>query len=738
MAGTADTAAQRSDGHGFSLTTAPPIFILPTHLQPQELHKTEDRVCKFGGRLTPDAREARLFLGKVSQKKRAGFDLRARDVWTEEAVLPMWRAGGGSDAQGSSSTTDSEPVRKRRKVSASIATEKETLSSSASESDAESDAADDNDHGVANKTNNYWPDLTEFVIVLKLSWLDACIKKGKLVPFKPYTVYTAKLVPKPPSRQTSPEALQNEGITYIRATPEHSSPSASTSSSPLRLRTTTSTAPSSILERARLEAEASGQTQASSSSAYPGRRRFGGRGHGQQYKKSSPPVSPRSQRPKLHRTTTSELEELADHPLPPLPDWATGLYASYACCRSTPMSTPNAEFIAQLIKIRDSRLLTLDEIGVRAYSTSIASVSAYPHHITHHEELTRLPGCQEKIALLWDEWQHSASSDSERHIQTVQKLDADEDLGVLRLFWNIWGVGADTARKFYFEHGWKDLDDVVEFGWAALTRVQQIGVKFYDEFLVKIPRKEVEEITEVILRHARRVLGVTDDEHGTPHDVEAVIVGGYRRGKEQCGDVDVILSHRDEAKTKDLVVDVVRSLEAEGWVTHTLSLHTTTSDRGQATLPFRAQGHKGHGFDSLDKALCVWQDPNLAPDAADADANATPPKNTNIHRRVDIIVSTWRTVGCAVLGWSGGTTFQRDIRRFVNKVHGWKFDSSGVRDRGSGRVLDFEGPREVKTKGEDGGEVVVMDDADTWMDRERRLMEGLGIGFRPPSQRCTG
>jgi len=229
-----------------------------------------------------------------------------------------------------------------------------------------------------------------------------------------------------------------------------------------------------------------------------------------------------------------------------------------------------------------------------------------------------------------------------------------------------------------------------------------------------------------------------------------VLVGGYRRGKEASGDVDVILSHRDEGKTRDLVVEVVRSLEADGWVTHTLSLHTTTSDRGQATLPFRAHGHKGHGFDSLDKALCVWQDPHFEPVGSDG----TPKKYPNIHRRVDIIVSTWRTVGCAVLGWSGGTTFQRDIRRFVNKVHGWKFDSSGVRDRGSGRVLDFEAPREVnvnikKSGIGDGGEDVeeatmttttttVLDDADTWMDRERRLMEGLGIGYRPATLRCTG
>jgi DNA polymerase IV len=77
------------------------------------------------------------------------------------------------------------------------------------------------------------------------------------------------------------------------------------------------------------------------------------------------------------------------------------------------------------------------------------------------------------------------------------------------------------------------------------------------------------------------------------------------------------------------------------------------------------------------------------------------------------------------LGWSGGNTFQRDIRRYVKRAKGWKFDSSGVRDRVSGHVLDFESPKNG-------------DDADTWLDRERRLMNGLGIGWRPPGERCTG
>ncbi|OAP58417.1 hypothetical protein AYL99_07507 [Fonsecaea erecta] len=735
--------------HPLDLAASPPIFILPTHLKPEELHDTEDQIVQAGGQLTYDAKEARVFIGRVTHKKRAAFDLRARGVWTEESALP----GTSSNADvGREQSVQEGPARKKVKLaeharSSRYSTRSKRLSSSPISISSDSSG----DEGASPPAAQVsWPDLSVHILILKLSWLEACLNEGRLLPYQPYMVYAARIIPKP-ADEVSPRAPAPV-TTYVKV-----GGSASQSQAITARRASKPAVSTSILERAKAEAA----VLPSSS-----RRRFGDHAH-HHHSSSSQADSTHHKRPKLHRTTTSELEYQAKHPLPPLPDWAVGPNAAYACCRSTPMHTPNDAFIAQLTKIKEARVLTLDDIGVRAYSTSIASIAAYPYRIAHVEEITRLPGCETKIAALWREWQDSAppeADDSERFIQVVRDLEADQDLQHLRLFWNIWGVGPDTARRFYFEHGWKDLDDVVEFGWSTLTRVQQIGVKYYDEFLEKIPRREVEAIGDVILRHARSVLHVPEDKFGSTDDIELIIVGGYRRGKAFSGDVDVILSHREASKTQDLVVEVVRSLEEEGWITHTLTLHTTTSDRGQATLPFRGGTSHGHGFDSLDKALCVWQDPHYASEDPEATADDTGPAarktNPNIHRRVDIIVSAWRTVGCAVLGWSGGTTFQRDIRRFVRKTHGLKFDSSGVRHRGNGLVLDLEAPRPKDHKGgalerllmgAGGGggvkalkrsdfkdDAIEWDDLDTWADRERRLMDGLGIGYRPPEERCTG
>ncbi len=395
-----------------------------------------------------------------------------------------------------------------------------------------------------------------------------------------------------------------------------------------------------------------------------------------------------------------------------MPDWVLQ-DRIYSCERSTTSPSPNDPFIDLLKRIRLARTLTADDIGVRAYSTSIASLAAYHYPLSSPREVLMLPGCDQKIAHLFHEY-HTTGS-----LQAIKDFESDPAMQVLRTFYEIWGVGAATAREFYYDQKWKDLDDIVEQGWRTLSRVQQIGVKYYDEFQLKIPRSESESIASIITSHANRC--VLPPEQG---GIESVIVGGYRRGKTESGDVDIILSHRSEAQTSGLVDRVVKSLEREGWIAHTLTLNLTNTKRQQQPLPLASLTQGGHGFDTLDKALVVWQNPYWPTQTSDLAADPAA-ENPNPHRRVDIIVSPWRTVGCAVQGWTSGTTFNRDLRRYAKKVKGWKFDSSGVRVRGTGAWVDLEKWRDEKTR------------CKTTEEAERRVFEGFGLVWREPWERCT-
>ncbi|OJJ50554.1 hypothetical protein ASPZODRAFT_56215 [Penicilliopsis zonata CBS 506.65] len=637
------------------LKTLPPIFILSTHLTLEELHGWEEKLVEHGARLTYDITEARLILGSVSQKKRAALELRSRGIWTQEIVIPLEQAGA-------------EPPVKRRRVQQTPIAESEVIDLS-----TDSEGADDglkrrpaeprvqsrSSVGIPGSILLVATEMKDTVIVARLEWLERCLQSETLLALDPFVVYQARITTRPAER--NPPKLPGKDADAHK-----------------------------VMQRAKQDMAMNPPVS---------RPRHGPGGD-----------ASRRVPPKLHRETTSEHEETI--PIPPAPDWVKN-HVLYACMRSAPLHPPNEKFIDQLIRIRTARALALDEIGVRAYSTSIASIAAYPYEVRTPAEILALPGCDVKIAHLFSEFKHSPTGT----LAAAQALDTDPTLRILHTFYQIWGVGAKTARDFYYARHWRDLDDVVAHGWASLSRVQQIGVKYYDEFQAGIPRVEVERIAQIILRHAQ---AVRPESRYDGRGIDAVLVGGYRRGKELCGDVDLVLSHRDEAVTRDLVVDVVASLEAEGWITHTLALHLTTSHRDQQTLPFRGDdGGKPH-FDTLDKALVVWQDPHYNQGEEEEQQQEQRRKNPNPHRRVDIIISPWRTVGCAVLGWSGDTTFERDLRRYAKKRHGWKFDSSGVRERTSGgRVLDLERAGR------------------TWEERERLVMEGLGVGWRPATERCT-
>lgn len=78
-----------------------------------------------------------------------------------------------------------------------------------------------------------------------------------------------------------------------------------------------------------------------------------------------------AKKPPLLQQSTSE--EVA---IPQVPGF---LSTPYSCQRPTPVDTPNASFVDELKRIRKARILIGDAVGIRAYSTSIASITAYPY-----------------------------------------------------------------------------------------------------------------------------------------------------------------------------------------------------------------------------------------------------------------------------------------------------------------------------------------------------------------------
>jgi hypothetical protein len=63
------------------------------------------------------------------------------------------------------------------------------------------------------------------------------------------------------------------------------------------------------------------------------------------------------------------------------------------------------------------------------------------------------------------------------------------------LFAGVWGAGIETSKQ-WFAQGFRTLDDLRKR--ARLTRTQQIGLKYYDDFNTRIPREEVTRLERIV------------------------------------------------------------------------------------------------------------------------------------------------------------------------------------------------------------------------------------------------
>ncbi|OWP02963.1 hypothetical protein B2J93_3543 [Marssonina coronariae] len=644
----------------------PSMYVMDAHLSEEERHRLEVvfgnayslTEVKLAITRSQAPRRVQMDLGKILKK----INLCTEDI-TRTISHPNLSTEPDRDGNG-----EAHVARKRRKIVDFNPAKREVVSlDSDSASETDSGPVKDLEHepklksqallvGVqqpAQTADLCMPVSEDNIIkVYNLNWYHESIRAKELVPVRRHLIYAGRIISRPPSGNGSDE----------------------------RNATTAMLDTCDILSRAR--ADTPPPLSFNSSSSHHAR------------------TTTSSQRAHLQPESTTEDE--AEREMPPLPDY---LQTTYSCQRPTPRYGPNEDFLRQIRIIKKARIIDGHEKQRHTYHSVVAAIAAYPYEFKSAREVSRLPCCGDKIAALWYEW------NSTGRIKEVEAILEDPRMKVLNAFWDIHGVAEATAVKFY-NRGWRDLDDIVEHGWASLSRQQQIGVKFYDDFsAMRIPREEVESIGRVVLDHANQI----------QDGFQMVICGGYRRGKPDSGDVDVMLGHPDEETTEGLIRPLLASLEEGGYITHQLQVWTSNSDRDQAALEWEASAKKSRpGFDTLDKGLVVWQDPEWPTKGGDRARDPGAP-NPNPHRRVDIIITPWKTAGCAVVGWTGGTTFEMDIRRYCRHEldRKLKFDSSGVRSLDDGSLVDLEaGGRDM-------------------LEKEKLVFSGLKLEWRDPTERCT-
>ena len=115
----------------------------------------------------------------------------------------------------------------------------------------------------------------------------------------------------------------------------------------------------------------------------------------------------------------------------------------------------------------------------------------------------------------------------------------------------VWGAGPKDIASWISKgvQNIKDLRNLVDRGEVALSTEQDIGVRHYEDFLTKVPRRESGLFGELIEMAV----------HQVDPKAEVHIVGSYARGASESSDVDILVIS-DKIKTQEDVKKVVTGL----------------------------------------------------------------------------------------------------------------------------------------------------------------------------------
>ncbi|KAF2189807.1 hypothetical protein K469DRAFT_625790 [Zopfia rhizophila CBS 207.26] len=326
---------------------------------------------------------------------------------------------------------------------------------------------------------------------------------------------------------------------------------------------------------------------------------------------------------------------------------------------------PNARTIETLQEMAKYYDQMQDQWRTLAYRRGISTLLKQKQKITTKEGAAALPYIGSRLA---EKIEEIVLTNKLRRLDNMRDDPNDQ---ILQLFLGIYGVGVSQANK-WIQAGHRSLDDLLAN--AKLTDTQRIGIEHYSDFAARIPRAEVE-------AHGKLVrIALQNLDPGC----EVTLMGSYRRGANDSGDIDLIITKKG-ASISALRTIIFNTLVPQLFSADFLKVELATSHRSN-------DGTKWLG------ASCL--------------------PNSNNWRRLDLLLVPEAEMGAALIYFTGNDVFNRSMRLLASKK-GMRLNRRGLY-RGVIRGKDRERlTEETLVEGRS----------------EKRIFEILGVSWREPTER---
>lgn len=214
--------------------------------------------------------------------------------------------------------------------------------------------------------------------------------------------------------------------------------------------------------------------------------------------------------------------------------------------------------IQELDTLRRADIAKKEPFSAKAYAKVIEQLKALPGPIQNINDVDGVAGVGKKIKLKIEEILQTGS------LKAATEARKETNLDSMDILQGVHGIGPVKAKQLIET---KQIRTIAELRSSLakdptlLNDVQKMGLKYYEDAILRIPRHEM-------ALHETFILDALD-----PRFTGAV-VGSYRRGAENSGDIDVLLMLPDTMTKKqqgELFVDTVKMLKETNYIVDTLA-----------------------------------------------------------------------------------------------------------------------------------------------------------------------
>jgi NAD-dependent DNA ligase len=291
-----------------------------------------------------------------------------------------------------------------------------------------------------------------------------------------------------------------------------------------------------------------------------------------------------------------------------------------------PIESMNEKLAKLMSTLADIMMRTGEPMKARAYKKAEETILSTQTEIKEANDLKGKPGIGDTILKKIAEYLETGT------LQLIEREKSNPEL----ILTDVYGIGPQKAKELV-KKGITTIEQLREQQNEVLNDVQRKGLKFYEDILKRIPRKEIDEYNKVFKKTFKQV-----GDKKSHYE----IVGSYRRGLTSSGDIDVIIT----SGSPSVFENFLDSLISQNIIVEVLS-------RGK------------------NKCLVVSKIPN-----------------SDTYRRTDFLYSTMEEYPFSILYFTGSKGFNAVMRGHALKrgyslnEHGFSTMEKGVK----GQIIDHK------------------------------------------------